>query len=138
MYNGNRFLTTTKSFSAAETSTPPDSSRQADSRRAQRRPEFVEGIDERFGLRPVDADDPVEPRRQGDGLDEQRDQTALAIAHVEHLADDRFLLTVVAQKVARRDHGHGEAALANAALHFQQKAGIGGEVALVDRHPIAV
>ena len=48
--------------------------------------ELVEGIDERVRPGAVDADDAVQPGRHRHRLDDERDQAALAVAHVEHLA----------------------------------------------------
>ena len=61
-------------------------------RRADCGCELVERIDQRIALRPVDADNAIQPRRHGDGLDDERDEAALAVAHVEHFGDDGLLL----------------------------------------------
>ena len=45
---------------------------------------------------------------------------------------------VAAFQISRRNHRDREAALANAAFHLLQEAGVGGEIPLVDRHPVAV
>src|SRR3954447_21081486 len=106
-YSANRLRTTAKPSAAVSISiftgdlSWSDRRSRGDRRRAERRLQLVERIDERVGLRAVDADDAVQPRRHGDRLDDQWNQPTRPIAHVEHLADDGFFLTIVAVQVTR-------------------------------------
>src|SRR4051812_32581270 len=99
---------------------------------SERRLEFIEGIHERIGLRPIDPDDTVKPGRHRNWFDYNRNQPALSVAHVEHLGDDRFLFCVAALQVSWRNHRHRKTALADGPLHFLKKAGVGGKIPLVD------
>src|SRR5262245_29371478 len=104
--------------------------------RAKSAPELRERIDERIGLRPIDADDAEEPGGQRDWLDDERDEPPAPVAHVQHLAQDGFFLAVTAVEVSRRNHRDGVTALADAPLHLLQEARVARKVTLVDGDPV--